>query len=106
MAIGQVASPRRWNPRRSPANAVFLGDKACSDCHKKLFLSHAQSGMAISMEPVAESIVLSENPELKFRNGPYAYDIKRDGKQSTYSVTDGKETISVPIVYAFGQGRM
>ena len=106
MASGQVAFTRRWNPRRAPTNTVFIGDKACSDCHKKLSLSHAQSGMAISMEQVAESAVLSENPELKFQNGPYTYEIKRDGKQSTYSVTNGKETISVPIVYAFGQGRM
>src|SRR5258705_3055416 len=106
MASGQIGSPRRWNPRRAPSNAVFLGDKACSDCHKKIFLSHGQSGMAISMEPVADSTVLSANPKLKFQNGPYAYEIKRDGQQSLYSVTDGNDTISVPIVYAFGQGRM
>ncbi len=106
IASGQIGSPRRWNPRRAPSNAVFLGDNACSDCHKKIFLSHGQSGMAISMEPVAESTVLSANPKLKFQNGPYAYEIKRDGQQSLYSVTDGKDTISVPIVYAFGQGRM
>jgi hypothetical protein len=103
---GQISSPRRWNPRRAPSNAVFLGDSACGECHKKIFGTHAQSGMAISMERVAESAVLSANPQLRFQNGPYTYEIKRDGKQSIYSVTDGKETISVPIVYAFGQGRM
>jgi hypothetical protein len=40
------------------------------------------------------------------RVGPYTYEIKRNGKQSSYSVTDGKDTISFPIVYAFGQGKM
>ncbi len=29
----------------------------------------------------------------------------RQGQQSIYSVTDGKETISIPILYAFGQGK-
>jgi hypothetical protein len=105
LGSGQVGSVQRWNPRRVPAGTEFLGDKVCGDCHKKLFTGHAQSGMAMAMEPVAESRVLIENPQLSLRVGPYFYEIKRNGKQSSYSVTDGKDTISVPIVYAFGQGR-
>jgi hypothetical protein len=62
--------------------------------------------MALAMESVADSRVLVQNPQLSMRVGPYLYEIKRNGKQSSYSVTDGKETISLPIVYAFGQGRM
>ena len=62
--------------------------------------------MAMAMEPIAESKVLGENPQLTMRVGAYTYEIKRNGKQSFYSVTDGKDTISLPIVYAFGQGKM
>jgi hypothetical protein len=62
--------------------------------------------MAMAMEPVATSKVLGENPQLMMRNGPYFYQIKRNGKQSIYSVTDGKDTITLPIVYAFGEGKM
>jgi len=103
---GQMTAVQRWNPRRVPADAVFVGDQACGECHKKLVASHGQSGMAIAMEPVAGSLVLSGNPKLTMNVGPYTYEIKRNGKQSTYSVTDGKDTISYPIVYAFGQGKM
>ena len=39
---------RRWNPRRVPANTVFLGDQVCLDCHKK-FASFDHSGMAMAM---------------------------------------------------------
>ena len=62
--------------------------------------------MAMAMEPIAESKVLGENPRLSMRVGAYTYEIKRNGKQSFYSVTDGKDTVSLPIVYAFGQGKM
>jgi hypothetical protein len=62
--------------------------------------------MALAMESVAGSRVLTENPKLTKQIGPYSYEIKRQGKQSFYSVTDGKSTISVPIEYALGQGRM
>jgi Cytochrome c554 and c-prime len=103
---GQVSSVRRWNPRRVPADTVFIGDQACGECHKKHFASHGHSGMAMAMEPVASSKVLSENPQLTMRVGPYSYEIKREGKQSFYTVTDGKNTISLPIIYAFGEGKM
>ena len=59
--------------------------------------------MSIAMEPIAESKVLSKNPRLTMQVGAYTYEIKRNGKQSFYSVTDGKDTISLPILYAFGE---
>jgi cytochrome c554/c'-like protein len=102
--VGQ-SSVERWKPRRLAADTEFVGDQTCAECHKKKAASHAQSGMARAMQPAADSRVLASNPLLTFRIGPYSYQIKRDGKQSIYSVTDGKDTISVPILFAFGQGK-
>ncbi|HEU4709999.1 MAG TPA: multiheme c-type cytochrome [Pyrinomonadaceae bacterium] len=96
---------QRWNPRRVPPGTVFIGDRACAECHKK-FASFGHTGMAMAMEPIAASKVLSDNPQLSMRVGAYSYQIKRDGKQSIYSVTDGKDTIALPILHAFGQGKM
>jgi hypothetical protein len=106
VASAQLSAVQRWNPRRVPADAVFLGDQACAECHKKFAGSYGPTGMAMGMEPVATSKVLSQNPRLTMKVGAYTYEIKRNGKQSFYSVTDGKDTISLPIVYAFGQGKM
>ncbi|HEX6045086.1 MAG TPA: multiheme c-type cytochrome [Pyrinomonadaceae bacterium] len=104
---GQVnASVARWNPRRVPADTVFLGDQACNECHKKYVANYAPTGMSMAMENIATSKVLGDNPQLSMRNGPYSYTIKRNGKESIYSVTDGKDTITMPILYAFGQGKM
>jgi hypothetical protein len=104
-ASGQ-ATHMRWNPRRAPSGTEFVGDKACTECHKKAASAYPQSGMALAMESVTQSQTLTRNPDLKMRLGPYTYEIKRQGNQSTYSVTDGKETISLPLVYIFGQGKM
>lgn len=104
--VSGQATSRKWNPRRTPVGTEFIGDQACGECHKKAFDAHPKSGMAMAMEPVAESRILTENPLLSMKTGPYTYEIKRQGKQSYYSVTDGKETISVPISFAFGQGKM
>jgi hypothetical protein len=75
---GQMSAVQRWNPRRVPADAVFVGDQACGECHKKHVASHGQSGMAMAMEPVAGSLVLNDNPKLSMRVGPYTYEIKRN----------------------------
>jgi hypothetical protein len=101
---GQVR--QRWNPRRYPAGTEFIGDQACAECHKKSSAQFTQTGMALGMEPIGTSKVLTQNPKLTLQLGPYQYEIKRDGNKSFYSVTDGKDTISAPIEYAVGQGRM
>jgi hypothetical protein len=101
----QTSNIQRWHPRRVPVNAEFVGDKVCAECHKKLALGQRQSAMGMAMEPVSDSKVLNENGRMTFRNGPYSYEIKRQGKESIYTVTDGKDAISLPIRYAFGQGK-
>jgi hypothetical protein len=60
--------------------------------------------MARALEPGAAAAILRQQPKLTFRAGPYQYEIARKGEQSIYTVTDGKETLSFPIVYAFGLG--
>src|SRR5215475_542458 len=54
---------------------------------------------------IKESKILTEHQKLTFRNGPYSYEITRKGDHSFYAVTDCKETISLPILFAFGQGK-
>ncbi|MFL6332567.1 MAG: multiheme c-type cytochrome [Pyrinomonadaceae bacterium] len=102
---GRQGPVTRWFPRRAPASAAFVGDQVCAQCHKKTAAAHSGSAMAMAMEPVADSKVLADNPVMTFRSGPYAYEIRRQGDASLYKVTDGNETIALPILYAFGQGK-
>ncbi|HXG92033.1 MAG TPA: multiheme c-type cytochrome [Blastocatellia bacterium] len=101
----QANRAARWHPRRVQAGTTFVGDQVCANCHKNKVASHSQTGMAMAMESVADSKVLTQNPTMTFRTGPYTYEIKRRDGQSFYTISDGKETISLPILYAFGQGK-
>jgi mono/diheme cytochrome c family protein len=101
----QTSLAQRWRPRRLPVGAELVGDRVCAQCHGDKTASHLKTGMALAMETIAESRVLTANPAMIFRIGNYTYEIKRKDKQSVYSVTDGKETISLPILYAFGEGK-
>jgi len=101
----QTSPVQRWRPRRIPVGAELVGDGVCAQCHAQKTASHAKTGMAMAMETIAESKVLIANTAMTFRIGNYSYEIKRKDKESIYSVTDGKETISLPILYAFGEGK-
>src|SRR5215475_3399312 len=102
---GQKISVERWNPTRIPQGVTLVGDKVCAECHKGKADSQSQSSMGMAMESVKDSKILTEHQKMTFRNGPYSYEITRKGDQSFYAVTDGKETISLPILFAFGQGK-
>jgi len=96
---------QRWNPTRVPTGVNFVGDQACAECHQSKATSQRQTSMGMAMELVEDSVILSANPTLTFQKGNYSFSITRKGKQSFYTVTDGKETISLPIQFAFGQGK-
>ena len=59
-------------------------------------------GRALSL-PGTNS-VLREIPKLTVRKGQYIYTVETHAGESTYSVSDGTRTISVPIHWNFGAG--
>lgn len=83
----------------------LAGAKACVACHQKEYRPQINTPMARAMERAADCGILQEHPSLSFREGPYSYRIERNRTRSIYTVTDGKETITAPIEYAFGLGK-
>ncbi len=60
--------------------------------------------MSQALENVKDCRILRGNPKLTAKIGEYSYQIRREGDQSIYTVTNGKETFRVAIQWAFGQG--
>lgn len=77
---------------------------ACAPCHQRETLSFSRAGMTRALESVRDSAILKSNPRLTAKISGYSYEIVRTGDESIYSITDGKDTIRVPIKWAFGQG--
>ncbi len=102
MSAGAPTQIHTWQGGK---NAKYVGPEACAKCHQDEAKTQHATAMGRALEPVATSEILRGNPDLTFRSGPYTYTIKRSGEQSIYTVTDGKQTVSAPILYAFGQGK-
>jgi hypothetical protein len=85
---------------------LAMAAPACASCHASEAASYEKAPMWRSLFPAAQTDHLKNNPELRYANGDYRWEIRREGDRSLYSVTDGKSTIASPILWAFGFGMM
>jgi hypothetical protein len=60
--------------------------------------------MALAMQTPANSPVLRDIPDLSFREGKFSWSVRREDGKPVYSVSDGANTLSAPIAWAFGRG--
>ncbi len=87
------------------AGGRFIGASKCAECHRSIAIKQRSSIMAKALQSSADCEILSSHPQLTFRNGPYSYRIVREADRSIYAVTDGVNTITIPILYCFGYGK-
>lgn len=83
------------------AGAAFAAPQ-CETCHRDQARAQPATDMAWALVLPESNRVLRDHPKLTFARGIYSYEIEtRDGR-STYTVTDGKEKLSLPIRWPFG----
>ncbi len=103
-ARAQKAPSREWNPvGGAPAGAKYVGEKVCATCHVQEATTYETAAMHLAGRSPADDEILLTHPLLTFKFGRYHYRIVRQGSESIYSVTDGTQTISSPIAWAFGK---
>jgi Cytochrome c554 and c-prime len=104
-ADAPLARLSQWQSRDYAGNQ-YVGSRACAACHADKVTTQKDTPMAHALEPVGDVKVLRTNPRLTFRSGAYRYQVLREGDRATYTVSDGVTTISEPIPYSFGLGRV
>lgn len=80
----------------------YVGSEVCARCHKTEAETQLATPMAHALEPAADCGLLARAGRLTFTNGPYVYSLDRANGRPTYTVTDGKRSITEPILYCFG----
>ena len=94
-----------WRPNSETRGIRYVGNKACADCHAEQ-AKQLNTPMAQALEVAPDCRIVNARGKLTFRNGPYTYNIAREGGSIVYSISDGKDTITKPILYCFGQGHV
>ena len=82
---------------------AIAGQTTCAPCHREAKTQIA-SGMAKALERGEDARILKEHRRLTFTDHQFTYKIERDGNRSLYSVSNGADTLTVPIPWAFGLG--
>ena len=100
----RVQSGGWWPTKGGAAREEFVGPAECAKCHSTEAASWAKTPMAHASAQPEVSEILDGYEDLTFRAAPFSYEIKRMGQKTVYSVTDAKNTISQPLLWAFGLG--
>jgi hypothetical protein len=58
------------------------------------------SQMGRAMAHPGQNDVLKSNPKLAFREGAFSYSVETTGNKSEYVVSDGTQSIRLPILWA------
>ena len=94
-----------WRPNGDTHGIRYVGNNACVGCHAQQ-AAQLHTPMAQALEVAPDCRIITAKGKLTFRNGPYTYNISREGQTILYSVSDGTNTISKPVLYCFGQGHV
>ncbi|HEV2494982.1 MAG TPA: multiheme c-type cytochrome [Terriglobia bacterium] len=101
----QSASKPGWNPVDGPpAGSTYTGPRVCAGCHASEAKTYESTPMAQAAAPASDAEILRSHPRLTFREGRYRYRIVRQGNHSLYSASDGRQTITEPILWVLGKG--
>jgi hypothetical protein len=74
----------------------------CATCHPQEARTQPRTPMGIGLQLPGDQSVLKEHPHLTLEWKGYTYTIERKGDLSYYTVSDGRNSLTLPIHYAFG----
>ncbi|HEY2107440.1 MAG TPA: hypothetical protein VGH29_16700, partial [Candidatus Binataceae bacterium] len=86
------------------AEIATPSEQKCGTCHAKEAAALRTSPMTRALQKPADSDLLQRNADLNHSVGKYTYSIRRQDDGFLYSVSDGKDTLTAPIQWAFGRG--
>jgi hypothetical protein len=101
-----VAEPGFWPTQNLPSRKDIVGADACATCHSSIFATQKITPMGATAMHVENSEVLHSHERLKFSFLAYQSEITTARAQSIYKVSDGKDSQTAPLLWAFGTGHV
>ncbi len=86
-----------------PSGQQTSAQVTCATCHAGVANSFRNAPMRHAMEPDGANPLLVAHPDITAQVGAYTYKIQTRNGHSTYSVSDGTGTLTLPIHWIFGQ---
>ena len=104
--VERIQGPGWWPTKPEGPRQDYAGPAECAKCHPAHAATQQKTSMARTGDRAAESEILRARRLLNFTTGRHTYTIERSGDRSMYSVSDGNRSISTPLAWAFGAGKV
>jgi hypothetical protein len=98
----RLEKPGWWPTTGDPPRSQYSGSAACAGCHQKIAVLQESTPMYHASVRAAQSEILTNYESLRFQEGAFGTSLTTSREGSTFSVTDGVNTTSLPAVWAFG----
>ncbi len=95
-----------WPTKPDAARKEFTGTESCAACHKQIVKEQQKTSMARAASRVEDTEVLRSNPNLSLSASQFQTAITRERQGSTYTVAQGGNSMSGPILWSMGDGLM
>jgi len=95
-----------WPTKGSAAKEQYAGNAQCARCHAAKSASFDMAAMAHAAVRAEDSEISRKRGSLKLQVGPYQYELQVLQGKGSLKVSDAKASVSVPVMWAFGNGRM
>ena len=111
-ALGQLSTedhltePGFWPTQSIPTRDDFVGSGTCAKCHRAKVAAQKETPMARAAMSSSLSNILHAHPLMTFSPGKYKYRLETTANHSQYSVSGEGESLSFPLLWAFGTGRV
>ena len=74
----------------------------CASCHPEEARFQSKTPMGVGMQLPPDQAILKAHPRMTMGWRGFTYTVERKGDRSIYSVSDGSNSLDLPIEYAFG----
>jgi hypothetical protein len=91
------------SPFVSGAGASLNAGPTCATCHEKESRSQPETPMARAMLAPDTDPLFQKHPKLTLTLGTYTWQIERQGTDVTYTVSDGANSLALPVRWIFGE---
>jgi Cytochrome c554 and c-prime len=81
---------------------LHAADLKCGTCHTAEWQQQKQSAMAQALATPGDNALFKKHPTLESRKGAYTYTLETKGPDTTYTVSDGTQSLSAPVHWSFG----
>jgi hypothetical protein len=99
-----IESPGWWPTKSAASLDKFVGTAECAKCHSQIAASQAATPMAQAATPAANSEILQSHADLTEQRAAYHYELSTSRNAVNFSVSDGAQSLSANIAWAFGLG--